>query len=255
MGSKRKSKTVEAPPVELAGLEAFLGYNFENKTLLEEARTHKSYTGSVSYERLEFLGDAALGLAISNHLYGNHPEFDQGRLTKLHMTNVSEDKFARVAVKHNLYRFLRRYNCSGMDEKVRDFSDAIGKEGDEQRSETARKVLSDIVESIAAAIYIDCHFNPDLMWECLERLVEVSGTIHEHPVTALKEFCEKNGKVVKYEHSKKGDREVTEVFIDGEPIGYGCSKQRENSKLTAADDALLLRRLWMITMNNDENYE
>ncbi|KAK1324652.1 hypothetical protein QJS10_CPA01g01788 [Acorus calamus] len=70
------------------------------------------------------------------------------------------------------------------------------------------------------------------------RLVEVSERIHEHPVSTLNEICQKNGKAVKFKHLKEGDEEVTIVYVDGNPIGYGHSKQRENSKLNAADDAL-----------------
>ncbi|KAK1302122.1 Ribonuclease 3-like protein 2 [Acorus calamus] len=235
---KSKRQTMVAPPANMAELEPLLRYEFKDETLLEKALTHSSCMGSVSYERLEFIGDAALRLAISYDLYRTHPDFDPGRLTKLLITNVNKEKFACVAVHHDLYRFLRRHNCSPMDEKVRKFTEAIKKEGDKQRSETAPKVLSDIVESIAAAIYIDCGFNVNRMWKSLGRLVEVSGAISDHPVSMLNDFCQKNGKAVEFKHFKEGDEVVTIVYVDGKPIGYGCSKQRENSKLNAADDAL-----------------
>ncbi|KAK1302664.1 hypothetical protein QJS10_CPB12g00687 [Acorus calamus] len=62
--------------------------------------------------------------------------------------------------------------------------------------------------------------------------------IHEHPVTALNDFCQKKRKTNEFKYSKEGDEEVTIVYVDGKPIGYGYSKQMENSKLNAAENAL-----------------
>ncbi|KAL3530007.1 hypothetical protein ACH5RR_009329 [Cinchona calisaya] len=97
-------------------VERLLNHSFENKKLLEEALTHSSYADSVSYERLEFVGDAALGLAVSNYVFLAYPELDPGRLSLIRAANISTEKLARVAIRHGLYRFAR-HNAAALHEK------------------------------------------------------------------------------------------------------------------------------------------
>lgn len=98
-------------------VEKLLNYNFTDKKLLEEALTHSSYTGSASYQRLEFVGDAALGLAITNYMFLAYPDADQGKLSLVRAANISTEKLARVAIRHGLYKYVR-HNATALDEKV-----------------------------------------------------------------------------------------------------------------------------------------
>ncbi|CAN6342542.1 unnamed protein product [Urochloa humidicola] len=98
-----------------ARVERLLGYRFRDRALLEEALTHQSFSDSVtSYQRLEFVGDAALGLAFSNFLYLTNPTLGPGALSTLRAANISTEKLARVAVRHDLYPLLRR-KCTRLD--------------------------------------------------------------------------------------------------------------------------------------------
>jgi dsRNA-specific ribonuclease len=104
-----------------ARVEHLLCYQFHDRALLEEALTHQSADGggsaaapSSSYQRLEFLGDAALGLAFSNFVFLTNPDLGPGALSTLRAANISTEKLARVAVRHNLYPLLRR-NCPRLD--------------------------------------------------------------------------------------------------------------------------------------------
>ena len=101
-------------------VEEILDHSFKNKTLLEEALTHSSFISESrkSYQRLEFIGDAALGLALSNHVYLIYPDLDPGQLSLLRAANISTEKLARVAVRHGLYRFLR-HNAASLRNKVK----------------------------------------------------------------------------------------------------------------------------------------
>jgi hypothetical protein len=117
-----------APPVALsppgfvadraeaaARVERLLRYQFCDRALLEEALTHQSFSdGALSYQRLEFVGDAALGLAFSNFLYLTNPTLGPGALSTLRAANISTEKLARVAVRHDLYPLLRR-KCPRLD--------------------------------------------------------------------------------------------------------------------------------------------
>lgn len=98
----------------MAAVEKILNYSFNNKKLLEEALTHSSCDDYPSYQRLEFVGDAALGLALANYFFLAYPSLDAGELTLLRAANTSTEKFARVAVRHGLYSFLRR-NAAALD--------------------------------------------------------------------------------------------------------------------------------------------
>lgn len=119
--SSRKGKVATELDAELlhqvAEIESILGYTFRKKSLLVQAITHGSYAGHPSYKRLEFLGDAVLGLAVAHYLYERYPYIGSGKLTALRRANVSNEKLARVAVRLRLYRFLRR-NSPSLDRAV-----------------------------------------------------------------------------------------------------------------------------------------
>ncbi|GFP79104.1 ribonuclease 3-like protein 2 [Phtheirospermum japonicum] len=111
----------------VSAVERLLRYRFKNKKLLEDALTYPSYTGSASYPRLEFVGDAALGLVISNYFFLKYPDLDQGKLSLVRAANISTEKLARVAVRHHLYKYVR-HNVTTFDEKVRLFNNLQQKE-------------------------------------------------------------------------------------------------------------------------------
>ena len=93
-------------------LESELGLRFRNKQLLEQALVHRSFVNeqgwspSDSYERMEYLGDAVLELAISEELYRRCPDMPEGELTKGRSVLVCRETLARVSRKANLGHFL-----------------------------------------------------------------------------------------------------------------------------------------------------
>ena len=101
----------------IAAVERILNYSFRNKRLLEEALTHSSYSESASYQRLEFVGDAALGLALTNHVFLAYPNLEPGQLSLIRAANISTEKLARVAIRHNLFQFVR-HNAVELEQKV-----------------------------------------------------------------------------------------------------------------------------------------
>ncbi|KAK2970945.1 hypothetical protein RJ640_004737 [Escallonia rubra] len=249
-------------------VEDLLNYKFKNKKLLEDALTHSSYADAESYQRLEFVGDAALGLAISNYVFLAYPDHDPGQLSLLRAANISTEKLARVAVRHGLYRFVR-HNAVALQDKVKEFAIAV-----EQEDETevygglvkAPKVLADIVESVAAAVYVDCEFDLKALW--VVRVVSFANSLFKlwfvglhctpsifrgllepivtldvlqkqpQPVTMLFELCQKDGKHVDIRHWRKGEKNIASVYVDGTFIASGSSEQKENAKLHAAKAAL-----------------
>lgn len=107
----------------------------------------------------------------------------------------------------------------------------------------APKILADIVESIAAAVYVDIDFDLTRLWVIFRRLLEPIVTL-EHlqqqpqPVTLLFEFCQKHGKHVDIRHWRKDLKSIASVYVDGEFVASGSSEQKETAKLNAVKGAL-----------------
>jgi ribonuclease-3 len=130
---------------DLETLEAALGYRFTNRKLLERAITHKSraYEKNLHHvlddnEQLEFLGDSILGFVVSDLLVATHPEFPEGRLSKLKAHLVSASHLYEVAQRLELGEYL-----------------LLGKGEELSGGREKRALLSDAVEAIMAAIYLD----------------------------------------------------------------------------------------------------
>ncbi|XP_006654218.1 ribonuclease 3-like protein 2 [Oryza brachyantha] len=261
--TSRKRGPLAPDPVELlppgfvanradaaARVERLLRYQFRDRRLLEEALTHQSFAdnSTVSYQRLEFVGDSALGLAFSNYLYLTNPSLGPGPLSTLRAANISTEKLARVAVRHDLYPLLRR-NCPRLDLLVGQFIETVKQEPEDDLGTVpyggsvvkAPKVLADIVEAIAAAVYVDCKFDLEKLWKVTRWLFEpiiTAETIDEQPVTMLHELCQKHAKTAQFKTWQKGGTTVVNVFVGRELVGIGSSEQKVIAKLNAARDAL-----------------
>ncbi|KAL5228966.1 hypothetical protein ABZP36_017231 [Zizania latifolia] len=161
-------------------VERLLGYAFNDRALLEEALTHSTDprgSREATYQRLEFIGDAALGLVFASLFYEDYPDLDEGQLTALRSANTAEEKFARVAVRYGLYPLLRRHNCAHLDRMVGDFIKSVsGTVPSSSGDLKAPKVLADIVEAIAGAVYVDSNFD-------LQKLQEVALVLCDPIIT------------------------------------------------------------------------
>ncbi|MBN1460809.1 MAG: ribonuclease III [Armatimonadetes bacterium] len=136
-----RKRGAAARPGDVEGLAAKLGLVPRRRGLFRRALTHKSAEqelGLESNERLEFLGDAVLGLVLAEHLHRSHPDLAEGDLTKLKAVAVSEPILAAVGRELGIGRFLLL---------------AKGEEltGGRDRS----SILADGVEAIFAATYLD----------------------------------------------------------------------------------------------------
>ncbi|MFK7960414.1 MAG: ribonuclease III [Phycisphaerales bacterium] len=124
---------------DIEAIEDALEYEFEDRDLLKRALTHASLVDcrTDSNERLEFLGDAVLGMVVCEHLYRTYPEHLEGDMTKVKSTVVSRQNCAVVADRMGLADHLR-----------------IGK-GMCNRKKLPSSVLAAVFESIIGAIYLD----------------------------------------------------------------------------------------------------
>jgi len=127
--------------VNLEKFRTLLDYQFKQPDLLEQALTHRSYSADKNNERLEFLGDSVLSLVITQHIYQRQPEADEGELSRIRSSLVRQDALARVARDIGL-------------------GDYIYLGGGELKSGGFRRssILSDTLEAIIGAIYLDSGF-------------------------------------------------------------------------------------------------
>lgn len=173
------------------------GYSFRDggALLLEDALTHSVHPrdeagGRARHQRLEFLGDAALGLAFATIFYRDDPGLDQGDLTVLRSANVSTQKFARVAVRRRLYPLLRRYNCAPQDHEVSRFTKSVEGPYSGDPIEGPR-VLADIVEAIVGAVYLDSKLDLEVLQKVAKLLCEpiiTKKALLEDPESMLNEL-------------------------------------------------------------------
>ncbi|KAF8009117.1 hypothetical protein BT93_J0188 [Corymbia citriodora subsp. variegata] len=243
-GSPPSASPERSPSV--SAVEAILNYEFKTPALLEEALTHPSIPNATSYQRLEFLGDKVLNLVAGDHLFRAHPELDQGQLTKLVWVNVSTEKLARVAVRHRLYRFLKKQNVEAMDDAVDKFATAVLKEDDDALHGglvKAPKVLADIVESVAGAMFKDNDSDLKGYEGFFTGLLEpIFGPEelkqHPHPISTLNELYQGLGKDFRIETEEKGSTIEAKVYVDGEDVASYSSEDTRSARLGAARTCL-----------------
>ena len=216
--------------------EAFaarIGLPVRDLDLLEQALVHSSWhhehrDAAVGHnERLEFLGDSVVNLAISEALYVRHPDDDEGYLSARRAAIVSTTGLARLAGRIDLGQAL-----------------LLG-EGEAQRSGRRRpSLLASTFEAVAGALYLDLGFEPVRDW-----LIGLADPelIAEAPIGALKS---PKSRLQEYTQRRSGDRpsyrllDATgpdheksfriEVWVDGELLGVGEGPSRRTAETAAA---------------------
>ncbi|CAA0826798.1 Endoribonuclease Dicer homolog 1 [Striga hermonthica] len=235
--------------IDFDSLEGSLNLKFNEKGYLVEAITHASRpsSGVSCYQRLEFVGDAVLDHLITKHLFFTYTNLPPGRLTDLRAAAVNNENFARVAVKHNLHIHLR-HGSTALEKQIRDFVKEVHDEllkpgfnsfglGDCK----APKVLGDIVESIAGAIFLDRGCNTAAVWKVFQPLLNpmvTPETLPMHPVRELQERCQQQAEGLEYKATRSGNLATVEVYIDGVQVGIAHNAQKKMAQKLAARNAL-----------------
>lgn len=220
----------------MTALEERLGYSFRNRALLETALTHSSYanenraSGIVCNERLEFLGDSILGVTVADFLYRHFPDMPEGRMTRLRAELVCEQSLHRVALELHLGDYLR-----------------LGKGEEHNGGRKRASILSDAVEAVIAAMYLDAGMETaaGFIHRCLlddVRAIE-TPTFTDYK-TSLQELVQRHsGQVLSYElvGEEGPDHAKTfrvQVCLNGDPIGRGTGRTKKEAEQAAAANAL-----------------
>ena len=219
-------------------LEKKIGYCFKDKGILLNALTHSSYANETrdktvtSNERLEFLGDAVLGVITADYLYRHLANVPEGELTKLRATMVCERSLHGFSLEIGLGEYLR-----------------LGRGEENTNGRERSSILADAFEALVAAIYLDGGFKE------AERFVtgfadsffstKIEYLVNDYK-TALQEIVQKNpGERLEYvlvsesgpDHDKLF---VVEVHLNSNVIGEGRGKSKKEAEQMAAREALRL---------------
>lgn len=181
-------------------------------------------------QRLEFLGDAVLGLIMALELYNNFPEMDEGELTKARARYVNGYVLACCARKINLGKYL------------------ILSQADEQNGGRDREsTLADAFEALIGAIFLDGGFDVarEFVLNCFEKAaVEFKKIYIDNPKGQLQEILQATSheppqyKVIKSSGPDHAKRFECAVFHQGKQLGYGIGGSKKAAEVNAAMAAL-----------------
>lgn len=161
-------------PDGLTALESRLGHTFTDPGLLRLALTHRS-AAAFHNERLEFLGDAVLGLCTADMLYRRHPQETEGALSRLRAGLVNRDTLSGLAIQLGIGEHL----VLGAGER---------KSGGRRRP----SILCDAMEAVLGAVYLDAGLNA--CQRCVERLFSSVEAEHgKDAKTRLQELMQARG--------------------------------------------------------------
>lgn len=227
-------------PIDSADILDFaklkLGYVFEQDELLRQALTHKSHANenpasSEDNQRLEFLGDAVIGLVVAEVLMERLPNAAEGQLTPRRAALVKEESLAGLARKIDLGSML----LLGRGEELNN-----GRDRD--------SILADAVEAVIGAVYLDGGYERSravfLNWVGVELEEVISGDRPDDAKTALQESLQaKNASAPEYrvvgeegpDHAKIFE---VEISAGGECLARGRGRSKKEAEKDAAKRAL-----------------
>lgn len=214
----------------MVNIEEKIGYTFQNPKLLQQALTHSSFAnehGMESYERLEFLGDAILGMVVAEYLFHKHPKMPEGELTRTRSSLVCEDSLVEVS------------DRLGFGAAIRLGKGEIGQGA-------RRSIRADVVEAVLAALYLDGGISPAKMLISTEILSKKSTSprANRDSKTLLQEWVQRkpNAKI-SYDLLREEGPDHQKVFfvevsVNGKISGQGKGKSKKEAEQKAAEIAL-----------------
>jgi ribonuclease III len=201
---------------------------------LEHVFTHSAWAEdrAASYERLEFLGDSVLELAVACELYFRYPDLTEGRLAKIRSHVVSRQSCAAVARELELAPRLAERGTSLPDEEL-------------ERLVRNTNVLAALLEAALAALFLEHGYEPiqDAIVAAFSSRIEYAATHYVDYKTELQEALARQRRQVVYTvldvEGPAHEREFTcAAVIDGEEAGRGVGRTKKDAEQAAAREAL-----------------
>ena len=213
--------------------EAILGYEFEDKALLEAALTHPSAAKhtktTFNYERLEFLGDSILGCVVACDLFERYPDLEEGGLTRIKVALVAGSTLSKIAAEN------------GIGEQIIFGESETGTDGRGLHS-----ALENVYEALVAALYLDGGIEAARAWIVRTLGPYVSKDIAaepESPKSSLQEYLQARQKKPEYQITGYDGPPHDRIFyarvtVEGEARGEGKGRSKKEAEAHAAQRAL-----------------
>lgn len=214
-----------------------INYKFKNEKLLYEALSHSSFANENkksrrSNERLEFLGDSVLSIVVSDYIFEHFKHLPEGELSKLRASLVCEKALFEFSQSIELGKYI-----------------FLGK-GEEMTGGRKRaSIVSDAMEAVIAAIYLDGGIEParkHIMNFLPDDITPDHSVVFHDYKTLLQEIIQKNPEE-KIEYHLKGEsgpdhdkKFMVQVMLNSNVIGEGIGRSKKNAEQAAAKEALSL---------------
>ena len=213
---------------KISDFQKVLGYSFREERWIVKALTHTSIVDEhfeSEFERLEFLGDRVLGLALSDLLFAKYSSEPEGDLAKRLAVLASRDKLLEVAEEINITGVIRVYRAD---------------------VNTRSSVMADAVEALLGAVLLDSSY--EQARQVVERLwtkhIEASELPPRDPKTTLQEWVQAQGlPIPKYSIIKRTgpDHEpefLVELMVNGQPLQQAIGPSKRKAEQAAAEQML-----------------
>ena len=222
--------------LDIAALEEGIGYRFNDRDLLMRALTHvSSASGGKSYQRLEFLGDRVLGLAIAEMLFAAFPKATEGELSHRFADLVRRESCAEAALAWNVGPYLR-----------------LGGGDMQSGGRHNRAILADVCESILGAAFLDGGYEAAkaLVERAFAERLRAARQPARDPKTALQEWAQGRGLPAPiYDVVERSGPDHALVFriaarIDTVESAVGQGSSKRAAEQDAAQNLLLREGVW-----------
>ncbi|RAL26473.1 ribonuclease III [Thermoflavimicrobium daqui] len=223
--------------MNLSQLERLINVTFQNKKLFQQAFTHTSFAHErknhgieLDNERLEYLGDAVLELAVSEYLFHRYPDMSEGELTRTRARVVCEPSLASFAKELNFGQYVR-----------------LGKGEEMTGGRTRPSLLADVFEAFIGALYLDQGLDvvrsflgavvfPKVSEEFLTRVMDAKSQLQE--LVQQERVGPLEYRIVDVQGPAHDRHFVAEVYLDQERLGRGSGRSKKEAEQQAATQAL-----------------
>jgi ribonuclease III, bacterial len=214
-------------------IEKRIGYSFKDRSLINLAFTHKSVSAEKNYERLEFLGDAVIGAIVTEYLYKNYINLNEGELSKYRASLVRLDALYNIAQNIKISEFIIKERDNGAAElKAKN-----------------KRIIGNVYEAVIGAVFLDSSFEKakEIL---LKHILKVTPDIDEEILknsdfkTELQEMVQKEtGRTPRYITINKEGPDHNAVFticvkIDDEIFALGRGNTKKDAEQNGAKIAI-----------------
>ncbi|MDO5564845.1 MAG: ribonuclease III [Eubacteriales bacterium] len=221
---------------DFTSLYKSIGFKFNNEKLLKIALTHPSYSNenhlkkNKNYQRFEYFGDSILSFIVSEYLFLNRTDIQEGALTEFRANLVCENSLSDMARKMKLSKYI-----------------FMGKGAEKEKTYNKNSILCDVFEALICAIYLDQGLDKakEFVYSHLINQPHIENIDYK---TILQEYYKENSSKIKYtlikEEGLSHDKKFTiAVYYDNKLLGMGIGKSKKNAEKDAAHNALLNLKL------------